>query len=61
MPTTPGKIRKTGAKLGAHNREVLIGQLGFTEAEVKAAGIELGTAGKPKAAKAKKAGKAAAE
>ena len=43
MSATPGKIRRTGAKLGAHNREVLIGQLGFTEAEVKAAGIELGT------------------
>ena len=61
MSATPGKIRKTGAKLGAHNRQVLIGQLGFTEAEVKAAGIELGTAGKAKAIKAKKAGKAAAE
>ncbi len=50
---TPGRIRQTGAKLGAHNREVLIGQLGFSEAEVSAAGIELGTA---KTAKAKAAG-----
>ena len=42
---TPGKIRRAGSKLGEHNREVLIGELGFTEAEVAAAGIELG---KPK-------------
>jgi len=38
---TPGRIRRTGAKLGAHNREVLIERLGFTEAEVKAAGVDL--------------------
>ena len=50
MSATPGKIRKTGSKLGADNREVLIGQLGFTEAEVAAAGIVLGKgkAGKKK-------------
>jgi crotonobetainyl-CoA:carnitine CoA-transferase CaiB-like acyl-CoA transferase len=39
---TPGRIRRAGAKLGEHNREVLIERLGFTEAEVKAAGVELG-------------------
>ena len=48
MSATPGRIRKTGAKLGAHNREVLIGQLGFTEAEIAAAGIELGKVKKKK-------------
>ena len=40
---TPGTIRRAGSKLGEHNREVLIGELGFTEAEVAAAGIQLGT------------------
>lgn len=39
---TPGEITSAGPRLGAHNREVLIGQLGFTEAEVKAAGLDLG-------------------
>lgn len=38
---TPGKIKRAGPKLGEHNREVLINELGFTEAEVAAAGIEL--------------------
>ena len=52
MSATPGKIRKTGAKLGAHNREVLIEQLGFTEAEVAAAGVELGKGKKATKSKA---------
>jgi len=38
---TPGRIRRAGPKLGEHNREVLIGELGFTEAEIKEAGIDL--------------------
>jgi formyl-CoA transferase len=41
LSETPGEIVAAGAKLGAHNREVLIGQLGFTEDEIKAAGIEV--------------------
>lgn len=47
---TPGKIKAAGAKLGAHNREVLIEELGFTEAELAAAGIELGSPNKRAAA-----------
>ena len=38
---TPGEITRPGPRLGAHNREVLIGELGYTEAEVAAAGILL--------------------
>lgn len=38
---TPGKIKRAGPKLGEHNRDILITELGFSEAEVKAAGIEL--------------------
>ncbi|MGI9521566.1 MAG: CaiB/BaiF CoA transferase family protein [Hyphomicrobiaceae bacterium] len=38
---TPGEILNPGPKLGAHNREVLIDQLGFSEDEIAAAGLEL--------------------
>ena len=38
---TPGEITSAGPKLGAHNRRVLIEQLGFTEAELKEAGLEV--------------------
>ncbi len=38
---TPGKIKTAGPRLGQHNREVLIKELGFTEAELTAAGIDL--------------------
>lgn len=41
LSATPGKIRRAGPKLGEHNRDVLINELGFTEAEVAAAGIDL--------------------
>lgn len=43
LSATPGKIRRAGPKLGEHNREVLVGELEFTEAEIQAAGIELPT------------------
>jgi crotonobetainyl-CoA:carnitine CoA-transferase CaiB-like acyl-CoA transferase len=33
---TPGAIRWTGPKLGAHNREVYCGELGLTEADLEA-------------------------
>ena len=39
---TPGAIRHTGPRLGEHNREVLLELLLFSEAEVRAQGIELG-------------------
>ena len=38
---TPGTIRHSGPRLGEHNYEVLVGMLGFDEAEVRAQGIEL--------------------
>ena len=41
MSATPGKVRHAGPKLGQHNREVLVGELGFGEDEVRAAGIEV--------------------
>ncbi len=52
MSATPGKIQRAGRKLGADNREILVERLGFSEAEIKAAGIDLG---KPKKAAAVKA------
>lgn len=36
---TPGRIRSAGPRHGQHNREVLIDQLGFSEHELRAAGI----------------------
>ena len=42
LSRTPGAIRHTGPRLGQHNREVLVDQLGFTEAELAAQGIDLG-------------------
>jgi len=41
---TPGKIRHAGPKLGAHNREILMERLGYTEEELKAGGIGSPTA-----------------
>lgn len=38
---TPGTIRHAGPKLGQHNREVLVGELGFSEDELRAAGVPL--------------------
>lgn len=38
---TPGTIRHTGPALGAHNREVLVHLLGFTEEELAQQGIDL--------------------
>ena len=39
LSRTPGKIRCAGPRLGEHNREVLVDRLGFSEAELRAAGI----------------------
>lgn len=38
---TPGGIRHAGPKLGSSNREVLMGELGFSEEELKSAGYEI--------------------
>ena len=38
---TPGEITSAGPKLGAHNRAVLVDQLGFTEDELKEGGLSL--------------------
>lgn len=38
---TPGKIRSAGPTLGQHNSDILLGELGFTEDEVRSAGIEI--------------------
>ena len=40
LSQTPGRITAPGPRLGEHNRDILIDRLGFTEAEVRAAGIE---------------------
>ena len=45
---TPGRIRRAGPRLGEHNREILIDRLGFTAAELEAAGVEAGGRRKPR-------------
>jgi crotonobetainyl-CoA:carnitine CoA-transferase CaiB-like acyl-CoA transferase len=42
LSRTPGQIRHTGPALGAHNREVLVDLLGFSEEELAQQGIVLG-------------------
>ncbi|MGE0750413.1 MAG: CaiB/BaiF CoA transferase family protein [Variibacter sp.] len=42
LSRTPGKLNHAGPPVGAHNREVLVDQLGFDPAELEAAGIVLG-------------------
>jgi formyl-CoA transferase len=39
LSRTPGRIRGAGPRLGADNRAVLVEKLGFSEAELRAAGI----------------------
>ncbi|MBI2218420.1 MAG: CoA transferase [Candidatus Rokubacteria bacterium] len=41
---TPGAIRRAGPTLGEHNRDVLVGELGFSEDELRAAGLPLDAA-----------------
>ena len=41
LSRTPGRIEAPGPRLGQHNREVLIDRLGYTEADLLAAGISL--------------------
>ncbi|HRD78411.1 MAG TPA: CoA transferase [Hyphomicrobiaceae bacterium] len=50
LSATPGRISKAGPKLGRHNREVLIGELGFSETELAAAGITIDKASGKRAA-----------
>jgi crotonobetainyl-CoA:carnitine CoA-transferase CaiB-like acyl-CoA transferase len=38
---TPGEVTRPGPRLGEHNREVLVGQLGYSEEELAAVGITL--------------------
>ena len=41
LSRTPGEISAPGPRLGQHNREVLIDRLGYTEADLVAAGLSL--------------------
>ncbi len=41
LSRTPGAILHAGPRLGQHNREILVEELGFGEAELEAAGIGL--------------------
>ena len=40
LSDTPGRVDHAGPRLGQHNREILLGELGFSEAELRAASIE---------------------
>ncbi len=42
---TPGRIRRAGPPLGAHNRAILVERLGFDEAELENAGLRLDPSG----------------
>lgn len=44
MSRTPGEVRHAGPALGSSNRDVLINQLGFSEAELRDAGLPLADA-----------------
>ncbi len=41
LSRTPGRIRHAGPRMGQHNREVLVDELGFDEAQLRAHGIAL--------------------
>ena len=41
LSRNPGEIRHAGPPLGAHNREILLETLGFTEDELSDAGYDL--------------------
>lgn len=41
LSRTPGTIRHAGPRLGEHNREVLVDELGFSETELRDAGLRL--------------------
>lgn len=46
LSRTPGVIRHTGPRIGQHNREVLIDQLGFSEEDLVKHDIDPGPAGR---------------
>jgi crotonobetainyl-CoA:carnitine CoA-transferase CaiB-like acyl-CoA transferase len=41
LSRTPGRIRRAGPRLGEHNREILVGRLGLSEALLREAGIDI--------------------
>ena len=41
LSRTPGSVRSTGPRAGAHNREIFMDRLGYTRAELEAAGIPI--------------------
>lgn len=47
LSRTPGRIAHTGPRIGQHNREVLVNQLGFTEEELRQHHVDLGPARAP--------------
>jgi crotonobetainyl-CoA:carnitine CoA-transferase CaiB-like acyl-CoA transferase len=47
LSRTPGAIRHTGPRLGAHNREILVDLLGFTEADLLTQGIVMNDPARP--------------
>jgi crotonobetainyl-CoA:carnitine CoA-transferase CaiB-like acyl-CoA transferase len=44
LSKTPGFIRSTGPRLGEHNREILIAELGYSERELNIAGLVVDSA-----------------
>lgn len=48
---TPGAIRRPGPVVGDGNREILIGKLGFSEEDLRAAGISIDEGAQPHTAK----------
>jgi crotonobetainyl-CoA:carnitine CoA-transferase CaiB-like acyl-CoA transferase len=41
LSRTPGAVKSSGPRLGAHNREILVEMLGYDEDRLAAAGIDL--------------------
>ncbi|MGE0719967.1 MAG: CoA transferase, partial [Alphaproteobacteria bacterium] len=41
LSETPGRVAHAGPRLGSSNREILVGRLGFSEAELTRAGLKL--------------------
>jgi crotonobetainyl-CoA:carnitine CoA-transferase CaiB-like acyl-CoA transferase len=41
LSATPGRVRAAGPRLGEHNREILVDRLGFSEQELRDAGLPI--------------------